>query len=102
MAAARAAAAAKGKGKKGKGAQKGKTTGGNPITTITIAQQALNTELPQALDDWELYEGDLPEGATLSWSKALMDDYPEDEANSKLTKTTDTGKDKVGNPTPKG
>jgi hypothetical protein len=30
-----------------------------------------------------------------------MDDYPEDKANSKLTKKTDTGKDKGGNPTPK-
>jgi hypothetical protein len=49
----------------------------------------------------ELSEGDLPEGTTLSGSKALMDDYPEDEANSKLTKKTDTWKDKRGNPTPK-
>ena len=61
----------------------------------------MNTALPQALDDWELSEGDLPEGATLSGSKALMADYPDDEANSKLTKRTDTGKDKGGNPTPK-
>ena len=61
----------------------------------------MNTALPQALDDWELSEGDLPEGATVSGGKALMDDYPEDEANSKLTKKNDTGKDKRGIPTPK-
>jgi hypothetical protein len=94
------AAAAKGKGKKGKGAQKGMTTGGNPSNTTTIAQQALKAPLPQTLDDWELSEGDLPEGATLSGSKALMEDYPEEEANSKMTKKTDRGKDKGGNPTP--
>jgi hypothetical protein len=29
-----------------------------------------------------------------------MNDYPEDEASSKLTKKTDTRKDKGGNPTP--
>jgi hypothetical protein len=98
--AAAAAAAAKGKGKKGKGAQKGKTTGRNPGAATNIAQQALNTALPPSLDDWELSEGDLPEGATLSGSKALMHDYPEDEASSKQTKKTDTGKDKGGNPTP--
>ena len=61
----------------------------------------MNTALPQALDDWELSEGDLLEGATLSGSKALMEDYLEDEANSKLTKKTDTGKDKRGNFPPK-
>ena len=30
-----------------------------------------------------------------------MDDYPEDEANSKVIKKTDTGKNKGGNPTSK-
>ena len=42
--------------------------------------------------DWELSENGLPEGSTLSGSKALMEDYPEDEANSKKNKKTNTGK----------
>jgi hypothetical protein len=99
--AAAAAAAAKGKGKKGNRAQKDKATGGNPSSTTTIAQQAQNTELPQDLDDGELSEGGLPEGSNLSGCKALLDDYPKHEANSKQTKRTNTGKGKKGNPTPK-
>jgi hypothetical protein len=55
------------------------------------------TDLPQDLDDWELSEGGLPEGSTLSGSKALLDEYPEDEANSKKTKKTNTSKGKKGN-----
>ena len=39
----------------------------------------------------------LPEGSTLSDSKALLDEYPEDESNSKKTKKTNTGKGKKGN-----
>ena len=49
--------------------------------------------------DWDLtYEDGLPEGSTSSSNKALMDQYPEDEANSKKTKKTNTGKGKKGNP----
>jgi hypothetical protein len=36
--------------------------------------------------------------STLSGSKALLDEYPKDEANSKKTKKTSTGKEKKGNP----
>ena len=49
-------------------------------------------------EDWELSEGILPEGSALLGSKALLDEYPEDEANSKKTKKTNTGKGKKGNP----
>jgi hypothetical protein len=48
--------------------------------------------------DWELSENGLPEESTLSGSKAIMDDYPEDEATSKKTKKTNTGKGKKSNP----
>jgi hypothetical protein len=45
--------------------------------------------------DWDLtYEDPLPEGSTLSGSKSLVDQYPEDEANLKKTKKTNTGKGK--------
>ena len=54
------------------------------------------TALPD-MDEWELSEGGLPEGSTLSGSKALMDEYPEDEANSKKTKKTNTNKGRKGN-----
>jgi len=37
----------------------------------------------------------------LSGNKALLEEYPEDEANSKKTKKTNTGKGKTGNPKPK-
>jgi hypothetical protein len=40
-------------------------------------QQAQDTDLPQDLNDWELSEGGLPEGSTLSGSKALLEEYPE-------------------------
>ena len=67
----------------------GPTHRGSTIGTTTIMQQAEATTLPQDLDDWELFEG-----STMSGSKALMDEYPEDEANSKKTKKTNTGKEK--------
>jgi len=52
--------------------------------------------------DWELTDEDgLPKGSTFSGNKALIDYYPEDEANSKKTKNTNTGKVKKGNPKPK-
>jgi hypothetical protein len=48
---------------------------------------------------WELTDEDaLPEGSTLSYSKSLMDQYSEDEANSKKTKKTNTCKGKKGTP----
>jgi hypothetical protein len=59
--------------------------------------RAHDTNLPQGLEDWELSEGGLPEGSTLSRSKALLDEYPEDEANSKKTKKINAGKEKKGN-----
>ncbi len=68
---------------------------------IRFANQVLDTELPPNLDDWELSEGGLPEGSTLLGSKALVEEYSEDEANSKKTKNTNTGKGKKGNPKPK-
>ena len=55
------------------------------------------TDLPHDLNDWELFEGGLPEGSTLSGSKVLLEEYPEDEANSKKTKKTNTSKGKKGN-----
>jgi hypothetical protein len=61
-------------------------------------QHAHDTELLQDLDDWELSEGGLTEGSTLSGSKSLLEEYPEDEANSKRTKKTNTGKGKNSNP----
>jgi hypothetical protein len=51
-------------------------------------------QLPLDTEDWELSEGGLPEGSNLSGSKGLMEDYPEDEAISKKTKKTNTGKGK--------
>ena len=91
----------KGKGKTAKESQKDKEVGGSTIGTPIIAQQALNNDLPPDLDDWELSDGGLPDGPTLSGSKALLEEYPEDEANSKMTKKNNTGKGKKGNPTPK-
>ena len=56
----------------------------------------------QNIVDWELTdEVALSEGSNLSGNKALMDDYPEDETNSKKTKKTNTGKGKKSNPKPK-
>ena len=60
----------------------------------TAVRQDRDTNLPLDSDDWELSEEGLPEGSTLSGSKALVDDYPEEEANSKKTKKTNTGKGK--------
>ena len=97
-AAAAAAAAAKDKNAKAKEARKAKTAGGSKRGTDTTKKHAHNGDLPHAMDDWELSEGGLPEGSTLSGSKALLDEYPEDEANSKKTKQTNTGKEKKGNP----
>ena len=55
------------------------------------------TTLIKDHDGWELSEGDLPEGSNLSCSKAL-EEYPEDEANSRKNKKTNPGKRKNGHP----
>ena len=77
-----ATTAAKAKEKQAKEAQKAKATGGSTRGIPTIAQYAHNTALSQDLDDWELSEGDLPEGSNLSGNMALVMEYSEDEANS--------------------
>ena len=59
---------------------------------------AQNEEQNQNDVDLELSVDGLPEGSTLSGNKAPMDDYSEDEANSKKTKKTNTSKGKKGNP----
>ena len=64
-------------------------------------QQAHGTDLPQDLDDWELSEGGLPEGSTLSGSKALLDECPEDEANFKEKKIPTPAKGKRATPSPR-
>ena len=88
-------------GKKAKEAYKAKAAGGSTNGIPIIAHHAQNTTLPQDLNDWELFEGDLPEGSNLSGSEAFLEEYPEDRANSKKTKKTNTGKGKKGNPTTK-
>jgi hypothetical protein len=87
----------KAKDAKAKEAQKAKVAGGRKKGTGTTTQHAQDGDLPQDLEDWELSEGGLPEGSTLSGSKILLEEYPEDEANSKNTKNTNTGKGKKGN-----
>jgi hypothetical protein len=57
-------------------------------------QHTRDSDNPLDTEDWELSEEGLPEGSTLSGSKALMEEYPEDEANSKKTKKTNIGKGK--------
>ena len=46
---------------------------------------------------WELNEEDLPAGVSLSGSKALLDDYPDDETTSKKTKKPKSGKEAKAN-----
>ena len=67
---------------------------GGDATGSSVPQQPRDVQLPPDTDDWELSEGGLPEGSTLSGNKALMEEYPDDEANSKKTKKTNTGKGK--------
>ncbi len=67
----------------------------------TVLHTAQGTALPPDIDEWELSEGGLPEGSTLSGSKALMEEYPEDEASSKKTKKLTIGKGKRGKSKPK-
>ena len=70
-------------------------------SAASILQTAQGTALPPDMDEWELSEGGLLEGSTLSGSKALMEEYPEDEASSKKTKKPITGKGKRGKSKPK-
>ena len=97
---AAAAAAAKAKGKQAQEPQKDNAEGGDTGDTRTTAQHAQAGNLPSELDDWEMSEGGLPEGSTLSGSKALLDGPPVDEADSRGHKRTNTGKSNVGNPPP--
>jgi hypothetical protein len=92
-----AATAVKEKGKIANESQKAKVAKGSTSGIPTIAQQALNNKLPPDHDDWELSKGDLPEESNLSGNIDLLEEYPEDQANSKKTKKTNTGKGKKGN-----
>ncbi len=48
---------------------------------------------------WDLTDEDaLLEGSNLSGNKALVEQYPEDETNSNITKKINTGKGSKGNP----
>ena len=46
---------------------------------------------------WELNEEDLPANVSLPGSKAMLDDYPDDETTSKKTKKPRPGKGTKGN-----
>jgi hypothetical protein len=97
---AAAAAAAKAKGKQAMRPEKGTAVGGNTGNTSTAAQHTQDTIPPNELDDWELSEGGLPAGSTLSGSKALLEDPPGDEADSREHKRTNTGTSNAGNHPP--
>jgi hypothetical protein len=77
-----------------KGTAKDTAAGEGSRWAATPLQMAKNAALPPDLDEWELSEGGLPAGTTLSGSKALLEDYPEDETTSKQTKKPSTGKGK--------
>jgi hypothetical protein len=56
----------------------------------------------QDIADWDLTDEDaLTEGSNLSGNKVLMEDYREDETNSKKIKKTNTSKGKKATPRPK-
>ena len=69
------------------------TEGSNADPTYPAQNEDHNTDEV----DWELSENGLIEESTLSGSKALMEDYPEDESNSEKTKKTNTGKGNKSN-----
>ena len=96
--AATLAVAAKEKGKQAQLPPKGNAEGGSTSGTQPPEQVALNDDIPPGLDDWELSEGGLPEGSTLSGCKALLDGPPEEEADPKKHKQTNTGKGNRGKP----
>ena len=60
----------------------------------TVIHLSSREQLPLGAEDWGLSEEGLPEGSTLSGNKALMEDYPDDEANSKKPKKQNNGKGK--------
>jgi hypothetical protein len=91
-----AATSAKEIERKSKAAQQAKAPGGSTSGNPTIAQHALKTTLPEDYEDWEISEGDLLAGSNLSGSKALQEDYPEDEANSRKNKKNNPGRGKKG------
>ena len=56
----------------------------------------------QDIVDWDLTDEEvLSEGSNLSGNKVLMEEYSEDETNSKKTKKTNTGKGEKGTPSPR-
>ena len=82
------------------GPEKGTAVGGNTGNTSSAAQHTQDGIPPNELDDWELFDGDLPAGSTLSGSKALLEDPPGDEADSREHKRTNTGTSNAGNHPP--
>jgi len=64
------------------------------IDEYPYAHPAQNEDHHKGEEDWELSKIGLPEGSNLSGIKALLEDYPEDEAHSKKIKKTNTGKGK--------
>ncbi len=86
------------KERKAKEAEQAKAAGGSTGGNPTIAQHSQRTSLPEDHDDWELSEGDLPEGSIFSGSKALLEGYPEDEASSKRDKDNNPGHGNTGHP----
>ena len=66
-----ATSAVKEKERKAKEAQQANVAGGSTSGVPIIAQHAQQTSLLEEYDDWEISEGDLPEGSNLSSSKAL-------------------------------
>ncbi len=55
---------------------KDKAEGRGTSDTRKAAQHAQTGDILTELDDWELSEGGLPEGSTLSSSKSLLDGPP--------------------------
>ena len=86
---------------------KGAHTGDAETVQTPAPPQSLNaTGLPnQDLENihhldgvnWELNVEDLSAGLSLSGSKALLDEYPDDETTSKKTKKPKPGKGTKGN-----
>ena len=80
-------------------AQRTKDTQSHPPEPRALGTQTTCKNQHHDHKVWILTDEDaLPEGSNLSGNKSLMDKYPEDEANSKKTKKTNTGKGKQGNP----
>ena len=69
-----------------------------PPSKTTISKDSTQEDdHQQDIVDWDFIDEDaLPEGSNLSSNKALMEQYPEDETNSKKTKKTNTGKGEKG------